>query len=326
MEAERKPQFPAFRAQSGRLDPDRPLSAQELRGALQGTIFSDNIFCHQVLESTNLVLKEMAAKGSPSGTVVLCEEQTAGRGRRGRRWLSAPFKNLLFSVLIRPDIHVSEAFLLTLAMALATAESIDKEVDFKAMIKWPNDIYLEGKKVGGILTEFSTYPPKGESSQDKVQWAVIGLGLNVNWAPPLGPPGREGNEGLLYESTSLTQQAGRLLDRQSILVQILKGLDGYLKELQQGGKRAILSRCETRWFLKDKNVVIRVGQGGACLPARQEGEPEGIIKAKVLAHADDGSLVVLTDDGRVERLVFGDVSVSPWEPGPALSQGATEKG
>ena len=139
----------------------------DARAALSGTRFRDVHWLDQV-DSTNRLAAEMARAGAPDGTVVGAEHQTAGRGRRGRTWESAPGSSLLVSVVRRPV-----PALVTLAAGLAAARACEAVAGVAATLKWPNDILATGGKLGGILSELV-----GDA-------VVVGLGLNVDWRGPL---------------------------------------------------------------------------------------------------------------------------------------------
>ncbi len=138
-----------------------------------GSVFGRSYRYYDEIESTNVEAKALANSGAPEGTVVIAEAQTAGRGRLGRRWTSPAGKGLLFSALLRPALPMSEAHLLTLVAACAAAEAVQSIADVAVSIKWPNDLFVGERKVGGILLEVA-----GE--QDEVDWVVVGIGVNVN--------------------------------------------------------------------------------------------------------------------------------------------------
>ncbi|PIR21505.1 MAG: biotin--[acetyl-CoA-carboxylase] ligase [Deltaproteobacteria bacterium CG11_big_fil_rev_8_21_14_0_20_47_16] len=128
---------------------------------------------HSVVESTNTVANQMALQGAPEGTVVAADAQTQGRGRWGRSWESPSGKNLYISVVLRPHILPDQVPVLALAAGLATVEMLAKEYGVSAQVKWPNDIWLSDRKLGGILAELHTDGPH-------VGHVIVGLGLNVN--------------------------------------------------------------------------------------------------------------------------------------------------
>lgn len=136
-----------------------------------------NIEIHKKVSSTNTVLKEMAVNKAPHGTVVIAEEQTMGKGRMGRSFHSPSGSGIYFSILLRPDIPAEEALFLTTSAAVSVSKAIEDISDKKADIKWVNDIYIDGKKVCGILTESAFNTQSG-----KLDYAIVGIGINI--CPP----------------------------------------------------------------------------------------------------------------------------------------------
>ena len=252
-----------------------------LRKKLGQSIFARAIVFHEILDSTNRLAKELGTKGAPEGTLVLCEEQTAGRGRMGRRWLSPRHANLLFSVLLRPKIPPDKVFLLTMILALAAIDAIGELYALKAMIKWPNDLYVGRKKLGGILTEFSTW-------NKTVEYVVLGLGLNANWNP-----GDE--EGILYPATSILVETGRKVVREDLLVGILEKLGSYYRKMSSGRLEGFYKRWNEESMLVNKRVEIRSTGERIC--------------GKALRIDPHGALIILDDQGQERKIVYGDVSV-----------------
>ena len=173
-----------------------------IRNKLTQSIFAPNIVFHETVDSTNSLLRDLAARGAVEGTIVIAEEQTAGRGRMGRAWLSPGHSNLYLSLLLRPAIKPDQAFVLTMVMALATIDGVEAVSGLGPMIKWPNDLYVDGRKLGGILTELSV-------KDRAVEHVVLGLGLNVNWKP-----GEE--RGIVYQATSVLKETGRKISRNGL--------------------------------------------------------------------------------------------------------------
>ncbi|MDR2068343.1 MAG: biotin--[acetyl-CoA-carboxylase] ligase [Spirochaetaceae bacterium] len=165
----------------------------------------ENLFRHWVsTDSTMNRAKELAQEESPSGTVITAERQTAGRGRNGRNWVSNP-GGLFFTLLVRPGCTVREYSLYTMAVHIAAAETLSALCGKEARLRWPNDVYIGDKKIGGILSEFH-----GEG--DFVSWLNLGVGLNIN--NRVSPP----------ESVSCLDLLGHPLSRKAVLVQFLEGL------------------------------------------------------------------------------------------------------
>ena len=148
------------------------LDQKKLDSLLAGCRFWEKVQCFETVDSTNLIVKDWAQQGAEEGRSAVAEEQTAGRGRRGRSWISPPGENLYFSILLRPQAEASRMAMITLLMAIAVTQSV-RELHLDAKIKWPNDVVVNGKKICGILTEM--YP-----SADGSFFLVIGTGINVN--------------------------------------------------------------------------------------------------------------------------------------------------
>lgn len=149
------------------------VSEEELKSIRKTEWIGQEIFYFPVLDSTNTKAKQLAEEGYPSGTLVVAEQQDAGRGRRGRDWASPRGVGIFMTLMLKPDILPNNASMLTLVAALAVAAAIRKCTGRAAGIKWPNDIVMNGKKVCGILTEMS-------AQIDYVNHVVVGIGINVH--------------------------------------------------------------------------------------------------------------------------------------------------
>lgn len=228
--------------------------------------------------STNTLLKEMAAAGAPHGTVVVAAAQTAGRGRRGRSFFSPDGTGLYISVLLRPDLPLAQAVRITTAAAVAAADAVEDITGRVPGIKWVNDLYLDGRKVAGILTEAA-------ADGDRLQYAVLGIGVNV--APPPGgfPPEIAGIAGAILPAPipdGRARLAAAFLTRFFRLAETL-GAAAYMDEYRR--------RC----FVLGKPITVL--RGDEQYPAEAVGVDE------------DGGLIVRRPDGTREVLSSGEVSV-----------------
>ena len=174
------------------------LAAQLLSHRLYGTPFARRIYHFFKVDSTNNVAMQLGEQGEPHGAVVLAEEQTAGRGRAGRKWVSEKSAGISCSVLLRPTISPAHAPLLTLVAGLAARDAAAEELDSAPDIRWPNDLLVRGRKFCGILTEMHAEP-------DRMHYAVVGIGINVNQTKM--PPE------LAEIATSLRMETGKIHSR-----------------------------------------------------------------------------------------------------------------
>jgi BirA family biotin operon repressor/biotin-[acetyl-CoA-carboxylase] ligase len=196
-------------------DPSDRLIAEELRAGLAGCRVGNEIVVVDEARSTNDLAWEAAARGASEGFVVFAERQTAGRGQYGRSWESAPYRGLWLSVLLRPAMSLRESAQLTSLLAEAVATTIKDETGCAASIKPPNDIYVEGRKIAGVLVE-------GRNDKDGSYIAVAGIGINVNQIIDDFP------EELRATAGSLAMATGRTIARRELAVALLRNLSKLL--------------------------------------------------------------------------------------------------
>lgn len=215
------------------------------------------------------------------GAVIMADSQFAGRGRRGRTWVSKAGENLYFSLLLKPDFEPDKAPMLTLVMALAAAKGIEALYGCKPQIKWPNDIVINGKKVCGILTEM-------QAAVKKIKYVVIGVGINVNQKEFAG-------EALAFAG-SLLQETGQLLERKDLLSEVLSQFeDLYESFCRERTLGFMLSDYENRLANLNKEVQVL--------------DPKGVYQGTALGMNDKGELLVQKQDGTLEAIYAGEVSV-----------------
>jgi BirA family biotin operon repressor/biotin-[acetyl-CoA-carboxylase] ligase len=189
------------------------LIASELRAGLEGDRIGNEIVVLDEAESTNDVAWEAAGRGAREGFVVFAERQTKGRGQYGRRWQSAPYLGLWFSVLLRPAMTLQESPKLTSLLAEVIGETIRDQTGCATTIKPPNDIYVSGRKIAGVLVE-------GRTAPDGSYVAVAGIGINVNQALDDFP------EELRDTAGSLAMTTGREISRSKLAIALLRQLCG----------------------------------------------------------------------------------------------------
>ncbi len=245
-----------------------------------------------VAASTNDLAKELGARGAPEGTLVVAEGQTAGRGRLGRRWESPPGLGIYASVLLRPPLPPAEMPQLTLTTAVAAVRALRRATGLTLGVKWPNDLLLAGKKVGGILTEM-------DAEIDQIRFLVVGLGLNVNNA---GFPAD-----LKSTATSLALAAGRTFPRLPILKAWLEEFDALYG--------CFLNRQFAEILEEWKSYTVTLGQ---WVTVRQGGQE---ITGLAVEVAGDGALLLKTDAGPLVRVISGELAPAPSE-GPGAGNRA----
>jgi BirA family biotin operon repressor/biotin-[acetyl-CoA-carboxylase] ligase len=252
----------------------------ELKQDLKTNLIGKDIRLYPETASTNTRAVELAREGAAEGTVIVAETQTGGKGRLGRSWIS-PKGNLYASVVLRPSVPPYKAPLLTLMGAVAAASAIRKHVDIQAGIKWPNDIFISGKKAGGLLTEMSAEP-------DRVKYVVLGIGLNVNMDPGALPAE------IRDLSTSLSAEKKVPIDRTPLLLQLLQELDHWY---------GLFLRNEGNVLEAWKDLNVTTGKRVAVsLPGeRLEGLAQGVD--------GEGRLILAVDDGTIRQVAAGDVTI-----------------
>jgi len=193
-------------------EPSDRLIATKLRAGLAGCQIGNEIVVVEETASTNDLVWEAAQRGAAAGFVVFAERQTKGRGQYGRRWESAPYQGLWFSVLLRPAMTLRESPRLTSLLAGVVSATIAEKTGCAPTIKPPNDIYISGRKVAGVLVE-------GRTAGDGSYVAVAGIGINVNQAIDDFPDELRGTAG------SLAMVAERRIDRSKLAIGLLRTLD-----------------------------------------------------------------------------------------------------
>lgn len=256
----------------------RPVEA-EVTPFLTGQRFGRNLFYHSVTASTNLLAKALANDGSPEGSVVVADSQTGGRGRMGRIWLSPSGVNLYFSLILRPGVPLIRVPQLTLLVAAAVHQALSSAAaDLVPLIKWPNDILLNGRKVCGVLCEMQSEP-------DLTHFVVVGIGINVNQS--LMP------SELQDMATSLFLETGRLFSRPELLASVLNHFEPlYDAWLLQDDLGFILPYLERYSLLQSKQVTID--------------QFKRKVSGKVAGISRGGELKVESSDGQVLFISSGE--------------------
>ena len=231
------------------------------------------------VDSTNDAARRLAEAGATEGTVVVAEEQTAGRGRLGRTWLSRKGKDILLSLVLRPHVDPAQAPGLNLVVGLAASQAIGEVAGIPTDLKWPNDVLTAGGKCCGVLTEMNADP-------GKIRFVIVGVGINVNGtALPKPIAGR---------ASTLEQAAGGPIPRPRLVAALLNRLEAlYLVFLDQG-LRPLLQR----WVASSSSV-----RGRPILVSN----PGRSLRGTTAGLSEQGALRIRREDGRVEEVLAGDV-------------------
>ena len=250
-----------------------PLSIEVIREGLRTSVVGQHVHVFGEVESTNTVLRDLASTGASEGTVVLAEAQRRGRGRLGQEWFSPPGVNLYASVLFRERLAPREAGPFSLIAGLALADAV-RALHVQPAIKWPNDVLVEGRKVGGSLTECVL-------RADAVDFLVLGVGVNLNVSPESL---RRGLGEAATSATSLATAIGREIDRNAFAVSYLNRLDEWVLRYRTSGARPILDAWRDLDILTGRRVTV--------------GSADGSYIGRVLGVNDEAQLVVQDSLGR----------------------------
>jgi len=256
--------------------PDR-LFALETTHGLNTKFIAKKIHYFDYLASTMDLAMQLGIQAAPHGTVVLAESQTKGRGRLGRSWFSPKYKGIYMSLILRPDISPSASSVLTLLSAVSICEAVKTVTGLDAQIKWPNDVFIANKKIAGILTEMN-------SEVDKVNFVVIGIGLNVN----------NDKKSLIAQATSLKEQAGQPVNRVALLQELLRGIENNYSLLEDKGAQAIIDKWRNFSLTLGRRVKIYYQD------KHIEGQAVDIDR--------DGALLIRKDSGLTQKVFSGDVT------------------
>lgn len=266
---------------------------EEILGRLKTKKIGQNVIYRESVTSTNELCKQVATQGAPDGTVCVAEEQTGGKGRLSRGWLSPKGKGVWFSVLLKPTFLPQEASKCTLLAAVAVVQAVNSFKGVHASIKWPNDILLNGKKMVGILTEMS-------AEFGHINYIVIGIGINVSVLSDDVPIE-------FRDSTiSLNMVAEEKVDRVELLVRVLANLEKLYDGVLKNGFASVLQLWKKHTSTLGKEVKVIA--------------PNETYLGKALDIDEEGLLIVEKEDGTLVKVLAGDVSIrSPHKKGSKYS-------
>jgi len=256
-------------------------SLKILKDNLSTEKLGHEILYFQKLSSTNDEARKQSETGVSEGLVVIADVQTEGRGRRGRLWES-PIGGLWFTIVLRPDIEIKSAPLLTLLTGMVVANTIRSQFKLNATLKWPNDVRINGKKVCGILTELST-------EKEKINFVLIGVGLNVNNATDQFP------EELQPTVTTLVEETGHDIDKNNLILALLQEIEqAYLRfcEKQTENSLEIISKWRELSDTIGRNVKIETVSSS--------------FSGRAIDISENGALIVKNSSGEIQRIIAGD--------------------
>jgi BirA family biotin operon repressor/biotin-[acetyl-CoA-carboxylase] ligase len=246
----------------------RDLSSHAIIAGLRSD-FWKKIICYESVDSTNELALALSLKSPESRTVIIADSQEKGRGRLGRVWVSPPGRNIYMSAVLIPEIEPRDVAFLTIAAALACASALRSKTGLIVNIKWPNDLMARSKKIGGILTEL-------RSGHDKINFAVVGIGINVNSG------GEDFPEELGQIATSVKEETGRYYSRSGIIAEVLNELEQRYEKLINEGRFPLLEEWRKLSSTVGKRVRITLCKE-VLSGLAEEIDKEGMLVLKLVS-------------------------------------------
>lgn len=250
---------------------------EDIERLIKGDIGKE-IFFYESVDSTNTIAAECAEKGAAEGVVVLADSQQKGRGRHGRCWESPLGVNIYMSIILRPEIETKDITLITIMAAIACAHALRRITGLNLTIKWPNDLMVRNKKLGGILTELKT-------GHGRILFAILGIGINVNM--------NTFPDDIKDIATSIKNETGALHSRATIIAEVLNEIDYWYRVLTDKGREKILSEWQKLASTLGKKVRVTVDKETFT------GLAEAID--------DEGMLLLRLPSGILKRINSGDL-------------------
>ena len=257
-----------------------PLDVRKVQEQLTARRLGAKFHYFTEISSTNTHARELAERGAAEGEIVIGETQTHGRGRLGRHWESPSLVNLYLSIILRPKLAPKHAPQITLMAAVALVETFAPLIAQAPIIKWPNDILVNSKKLAGVLTEAAC-------SADLIEHVILGIGINVNYRVDSMP------SELRSRATSIADLTRNNVDRENVLLRLIQALDRCYGELEESGFDALRRRWEAHFGWRGRRVKVQ------HLDQVLTGRARGIER--------DGALVLEDDHGVLHSIYAGDV-------------------
>jgi BirA family transcriptional regulator, biotin operon repressor / biotin---[acetyl-CoA-carboxylase] ligase len=254
---------------------------KEIEKGLRAGIIGGKVIWLESVDSTNSHARSLLDSGAEEGSVVVASEQTAGRGRQGRVWISEKGKNLTFSLILKPDLPAELGGLISLYASLSVAEAVESLTGLTPECKWPNDVLLGGRKICGILSESNI-------DGGRVASTIVGIGLNVNQT--LFP------SDLKPSPTSMQLATGRPYDLTAVLTALLERLESRYTDLRSAPPGTIIREWKNHSTTIGRNLTVRTGNQ--------------TVRGLATGLAADGGLLVQVD-GTERKISAGDISLLP---------------
>jgi BirA family biotin operon repressor/biotin-[acetyl-CoA-carboxylase] ligase len=256
-------------------------SIDDIRAGVKGSIGREILF-YDTVDSTNTVAEMLAEKGKAEGTVIIADSQVKGRGRLGRPWISPPGMNIYMSIILRPEIESKDITLITIMTAIVCTIALRKVTGLNVTIKWPNDLIISEKKIGGILTEVKI-------AYKRIKYAVTGIGINVNMD----------SDAFIDEikdiATSVKIETGAPCSRAEICRKILNEIDHWYELLKEMERNVLISEWQQLTSTLGREVKITTGKETFT------GFAESIN--------DEGMLIVKLPSGDLRLIRSGDLTI-----------------
>ncbi len=257
------------------------IAEEEVASRLQTERMGRQIRYFSRIDSTNQYAKRIAEEGAPDGTLIIADEQTAGKGRSGRTWVTPPAEAIAFTLLLRPKLSPDRISMVTLVMGLAVTNAVNSLYGVSAGIKWPNDVVIKGRKLCGILTEMS-------AEVRQVNYIVIGVGINANLT--------SFPEEIREIATSLKLELGRDINRAELIARVMTEFERLYAEFEaQGDLGAVMQEYN--------ELCLNAGSKVRVL------DPNGEYTGTSRGINSMGELLVETEDGKMQEVYAGEVSV-----------------
>jgi BirA family biotin operon repressor/biotin-[acetyl-CoA-carboxylase] ligase len=253
-----------------------------LENKLAGSFIGHKIHFYPDIDSTNTEAFNLAAAGAPEGTVVIADSQTKGRGRMQRVWHSPSGSNIYTSLILRPNLKPDRVPQISILAGVAVAEIMDNFCPGMVNLKWPNDVLLNGKKVCGILAQMKT-------SASRVDFIILGIGINININYNRLP------QDIKNSATSLAIETDRKISRQELIIDLYENLAKWYKKLIADGFSTVKEKWLSMAPMIGKRVQITSG--------------DEVISGKALGIDEQGSLLLLTAEGRKIKISAGDATI-----------------